>query len=320
MEDDMDNNFSKPTTLDKIEQLQKLHQTPLQKFQPEVNNIAAAGNGSVQGGISKEILEFDKRFFTRQLERLAKSYQAELRNMQIKAREKAIEYVEKNMYVAKEALQNEMQLIMRQFDKAAMEKVEIMRDIKIQENRIMEQEKSIAVWKLLAMNGINPGIPPHYLDDPKDSTNGKSNGNESIQSIARVQKKVLAIRNLEDAQGDRFLSGVFNLYNATVRLNIDNKIELVERGVVSRVRKENESQIEQLKYLQNEIQEQMKMINSYSIKEEEMALRIQDLEEENRVLKHNAIKREALLKAEKTELVRKSQFEKNELLDQRRQL
>ena len=62
------------------------------------------------------------------------------------------------------------------------------------------------------------------------------------------------------------------------------------------------------------------MINSYSIKEEEMALRIQDLEEENRVLKHNAIKREALLKAEKTELVRKSQFEKNELLDQRRQL
>ena len=64
-----------------------------------------------------------------------------------------------------------------------------------------------------------------------------------------MQKKVLAIRNLEDAQGDRFLSGVFNLYNATVRLNIDNKIELVERGVVSRVRKENESQIEQLKYL-----------------------------------------------------------------------
>jgi hypothetical protein len=61
-------------------------------------------SNSKQGGLSKEILEFDKKFFLRQLERLAKSQQTELRTNQVRAKEKAIEYVEKNMFVAKEAL------------------------------------------------------------------------------------------------------------------------------------------------------------------------------------------------------------------------
>jgi hypothetical protein len=54
--------------------------------------------------VSREILEFDKQFFQRQLNRIAKSYQAEIRTQQLKARDKAIEYVERNMFLAKETL------------------------------------------------------------------------------------------------------------------------------------------------------------------------------------------------------------------------
>lgn len=86
-----------------------MKQTPLEKVYTDANAVASAS----KHGLSKEIIDFDKKFFQRQLDRLAKTYQTELRANQSRAREKAIEYVEKNMYMAKEALQNEIQLILK---------------------------------------------------------------------------------------------------------------------------------------------------------------------------------------------------------------
>jgi hypothetical protein len=45
------------------------------------------------------------------LDRIAKSYQQEMRTMKARAREKAIEFVERNMYIAKEAMGKEVSLI-----------------------------------------------------------------------------------------------------------------------------------------------------------------------------------------------------------------
>ena len=61
--------------------------------------------------VSPEIVEFDKKFFHRQLDRIAKSYQQEMRTMKARAREKAIEFVERNMYIAKEAMGKEVRHI-----------------------------------------------------------------------------------------------------------------------------------------------------------------------------------------------------------------
>lgn len=54
--------------------------------------------------VSREILDYDKQFFQRQLNRITKSYQSEIKTQQMRAKEKAIEYVERNMFLAKEAL------------------------------------------------------------------------------------------------------------------------------------------------------------------------------------------------------------------------
>lgn len=84
------------------------------------------------------MLEFDKRFFQRQLDRLAKTYKDELRKMQARAKEKAVEYVEKNMSYAKESLTSEMQNIMRQFDKSALERQTIINDLQTYQTRLMD--------------------------------------------------------------------------------------------------------------------------------------------------------------------------------------
>ena len=69
--------------------------------------------------MSKEIIDYDRKFFTKQLDRVAKSYQNEIRAHQTRAREKAIEYVEKNMFVAREELQSEVQRLLQQFSKSS---------------------------------------------------------------------------------------------------------------------------------------------------------------------------------------------------------
>ena len=66
-------------------------------------------------------MEFDKKFFHRQLDRITKSYQQEMRTMKARARDKAIEFVERNMYIAKEAMTKEINQVTRQFDNQVKE-------------------------------------------------------------------------------------------------------------------------------------------------------------------------------------------------------
>jgi hypothetical protein len=57
----------------------------------------------------------------------------------------------------------------------------------------MEQEKSLVLWKLMAMNGAMS--LPYYMDDPSETA---PTPNSSL-SLSRVQQKVLQLRQLETA-------------------------------------------------------------------------------------------------------------------------
>lgn len=52
----------------------------------------------------------------------------------------------------------------------------------------MDQEKSLVLWKLMAMNGTLS--VPYYMDDP-DETATTAN---SALSISKIQSKVLKLR------------------------------------------------------------------------------------------------------------------------------
>lgn len=88
-----------------------------------------------------------------------------MRNQQIRAKERAIEYVERNMFIAKEALNKEIVNIMRQVDKTNMEKDEMIRGVKFLENYIREQEKTVSEMRI---KFGKPDSETFYQDDPQD--------------------------------------------------------------------------------------------------------------------------------------------------------
>lgn len=54
----------------------------------------------------------------------------------------------------------------------------------------------------------------------------------------------------------------FNLYNAQVRMSIDNRLDLAERYLYSKYRNEIEALNDQMSYMQNELTQQMEFIHS----------------------------------------------------------
>ena len=77
------------------------------------------------------------------------------------------------------------------------------------------------------MSGSGP--PPNYVDlddDPLASRTTRS-----------IQTRIVAIRALENVVSDRDMVGTtFNLYNAQVRMSIDNRLDLAERYLYSKSR------------------------------------------------------------------------------------
>ena len=94
LEDNLD------TTKDKLQYLKKIQNTPLQRYFKDIQE------GNMQ--LTKEILDYDKQFFQKQLNKMSKAYQVEIKNQLIKAREKAIDYVEMNLSRAKDQLHLEI--------------------------------------------------------------------------------------------------------------------------------------------------------------------------------------------------------------------
>ena len=66
-----------------------------------------------------------------------------MRTKENRAKEKAVEFVEKSLYLAKDAFQKEMQLILKQVDKTTNERDEMIRSQKFLESAAIEQEKII---------------------------------------------------------------------------------------------------------------------------------------------------------------------------------
>jgi hypothetical protein len=61
--------------------MRKVKQTPLEQHSIEAQVIVNGGKGGAGNGtaLSKEIIDFDKKFFQKQLEKLAKTYSVELK-------------------------------------------------------------------------------------------------------------------------------------------------------------------------------------------------------------------------------------------------
>jgi hypothetical protein len=145
IEEEMDKQ-NKPTN-DKVEYLRAMKKTPLQR-------VLAETNVGDKFEVNREILDYDKQFFLRQLARITKSYQSEIKTQQMKAKEKAIEYVERNMFLAKEALQKELAVIMKQYEEAKAE-VEGTRDKLLGlTKKVKDQEKLIAALKTYGVSTL----------------------------------------------------------------------------------------------------------------------------------------------------------------------
>jgi hypothetical protein len=142
------------------------------------------------------------------LNRIAKSYQAEIRTQQMKAREKAIEYVERNMFLAKETLQKELVHIQAQFQ-ANKEEIEGMRrHAKFYEVALHKQEEIITQMKAFIMNQAGNG-DPQYLDE------------DDTEKPSKLNNRIMTLRRLEEAQLDPLLKTPFSLFNVHVKLNLD---------------------------------------------------------------------------------------------------
>jgi chromosome segregation ATPase len=213
IEEEIDKN-GKASTNDKVELLRGVKQTPMQKVLTESNP-----RGTDKFEVSRETLEFDKQFFQRQLNRIAKSYQAEIRTQQMKARDKAIEYVERNMFLAKETLQKELTHLQAQFQESKQEIEGMRRHAKFYEGALANQESIIAQLKSFIFNQAGNG-DPQYLDE------------DDPEKPSKLNQRVLTLRKFETAQHDPILKAPFSLFNAHVKLNLDQKLDLVERQAI----------------------------------------------------------------------------------------
>ena len=173
-------------TDDKVETLRALKQTPLQKAM-QSNEGNAASFSKIP--VSPEIVEFDKKFFHRQLDRITKSYQQEMRTMKARARDKAIEFVERNMYIAKEAMTKEINHVTRQFEKQVQENDALKKHAKSFERIILDQETQINSFKNFLIYYLQKN-PPTYTDDDEDKFTTK-------QGVG-IQARILSLRNLEN--------------------------------------------------------------------------------------------------------------------------
>jgi hypothetical protein len=146
--------------------------------------------------------------------------------MKARAREKAIEFVERNMYVAKEAMAKEVKHITSQFDKQVQETEALKKHAKMFERIIIDQETIINNLKNFIVLQFQKN-PPNYTDDDEDTS--KFTTKQGVGISARV----VSLRALEHATNDKLLNQVFSLYGASVRLNIDHRLDMQERIIIA---------------------------------------------------------------------------------------
>lgn len=109
------------------------------------------------------------------------------------------------------------------------------------------------------MNGdFTKGNQMLYLNDALDY--------DSIPKLS-INEKIVKLRTLDSALTDKFLTKPMFLYSGFLRLNVDHRLDLAERKVISRQRKELLDIKEQMGFMQSEINHQMIMIKSNSAKE-----------------------------------------------------
>ena len=153
---------SQKLTDDKVATLRALKQTPLQKAM-QANEGNSASFSKIP--VSPEIVEFDKKFFHRQLDRITKSYQQEMRTMKARAREKAIEFVERNMYIAKEAMTKEINHVTRQYELQVQENDVLKKHAKSFERILVEQETQINNFKNFIIYYLQKNLPTYTDED-----------------------------------------------------------------------------------------------------------------------------------------------------------
>jgi len=82
--------------------------------------------------------------------------------------------------------------------------------------------------KNFSMNANNgPSALKKEYEEPGDPEDAKA-----------VSTKIQSIKALESVMQDRILGSQFNLYNAHVKLNVEQRIDMAERVVVNEYRNE----------------------------------------------------------------------------------
>lgn len=109
--------------------------------------------------------------------------------MKARARDKAIEFVERNMYIAKEAMTKEINHVTRQYEKQVQENDALKKHAKSFERIILDQETQINSFKNFLIYYLQKN-PPTYTDDDEDKFTTK-------QGVG-IQARILSLRNLEN--------------------------------------------------------------------------------------------------------------------------
>jgi hypothetical protein len=77
---------------------------------------------------------------------------------------------------------------------------------------------------------------------------------------SKLNQRVLTLRKFEAAQHDPILKAPFLLFNSHVKLNLDQKLDLVERQAILKQKKETDEYKELVEVLRNEVAMKEEMI------------------------------------------------------------
>ncbi|CDW89787.1 UNKNOWN [Stylonychia lemnae] len=237
IEHDVDNNFK--TTTEKINYLKNLSKTPLQRYFNEIKDKKYM--------LTKEILEFDKKFFQNQLNKIIKAYQVEIRTQQYKAKEKAIEYVEYSLTRGKQLLQNEMNKILSQIYGFQSDLVKLNEKADEYLKRVLEQETIIAELRVFAQNDEDQLEMMHQ--DIQESDNTLQQLKQDLLHQKLMGKKSDALKELKS---DKLLNKAFKLYGSHLTLTLEEKLNLFERELIQVYKRKYKSLKDQIGFMEHE--------------------------------------------------------------------
>eukprot|EP00347_Sterkiella_histriomuscorum_P014629 403360151 len=296
IDEDLEKNFK--STSEKINFLKNLGKTPLQRYFNELKDKKYL--------LTPDILEFDKKFFQNQLDKVSKAYQVEIRNQQIMAREKAIEYVELNLTRAKQQLQTEMRGMILQVEELQIENEKMREQMYGQFNQIVEQEVHIS------------GLRAFAECDAEELERAHAHLQENDQTLLQIRQdnmhqKLMGFKVdfLKEIKKDKLLNQTFNLYGYQIRLTFEEKLNLFERELVQIYKRKYGQMKDQMSLMQHETDSARIFIEMMKEREKNLEDNIKELKFKVSSLESQLFKDHQIHNQQMNEISDKNQTEKD---------